>query len=470
MESKVTSYLITGPANKGLHLRSTRKTQKVEAPSIIRNPSHRVGRAFCCYVPGSLKRAGMKTMNVVKFLEESIDDTTQDFRKARRLVASTLLGALMDRIKMNKWESALKVFKLLREQEWYEPETGTYTLLIKMLGNCKKPDLAYSLFNLMLKEKCKPSVQVYTALLTAFTRNNLLDRASQILTEMKGVRDCQPDIRTYSELIRAYSVKGNFKKVSLLLSEMKIVGLTPNTVTCNILLDAYGKVGMFDAMEGLFTEIFEGDEYSYNHWTQNVILSSYARAGNIQRMEYWFSKLQRLGFRPNIITFNILLTAYGRECLFEKIESMLDFMHAYQYRGTTATYNTVIDAYGKAGHIKEVARIYREMRAQGLNEDKHTLCSLIHAFGKQGQWMKVEKVLRQMRNLDIEPDAAIYNAALDAYRRSNRKVEMYGVLMEMEDRRIQGDEYTKSILSKIVSYRLDGRMQNQVSARAGTCS
>ncbi|KAI5068703.1 hypothetical protein GOP47_0017048 [Adiantum capillus-veneris] len=460
MEYKIASYLVTGRDNKGFLLRSTRTAQKFAVPAITRTPSHRAGRAFCCYVPAFMKRAGMKTMNVVQFVEESTDNEPPDFRKARRLVASALLGALMDRIKMNKWESALKVFKLLREQEWYEPDTGTYTLLIKMLGKCEKPDLAYSLYVLMQKEKCKPSVQVYTALLTAFARNNLLDRASQILEEMKRVDGCQPDVWTYSELIKAYSGKCDFEKVAFLLSEMKCAGLIPNTVTCNILLDAYGKVGMFDAMEGLFTQIFEGDEYSYNYWTQNVILSSYARVGNVERMEYWFSKLHRLGFRPNVITFNILLTAYGRERLFEKIESVLDFMHAYHYRGTTATYNTVIDAYGKAGNIKQAAHIYQEMRALGVSEDKHTFCSLINAYGKQGCWMKVEKVLRQMRNLNIEPDTAIYNAALDAYWRSDRKVEMHGVLMEMEDRGIKGDEYTKSILSKLFNGRLDGNIPN----------
>lgn len=444
--------IVTGPANKGFYHQSIKKLQKF-VPSKTRTPSHRVGKAFCCHMSAPLKKAGMKTMNIVQFVEESSVDEPPDFRKARRLVAKTLIGALMDRIKKNKWEAALKVFKLLREQEWYEPETATYTSLIQMLGKCAKPDLAYSLFGIMLKEKCKPSVQVYTALLTAFTRSDLLERASQTLEEMKRTPGCEPDVKTYSELIRAYSSKCYFKRVSLLLSEMKSAGLTPNTVTCNILLDAYGRAGMFDAMEGLFIEIFEGDDYSYNYWTQNVVLTSYARVGNIERMEYWFSKLQRLGFRPNVITFNILLTAYGRECLFEKIEAVLDFMHVYHYRGSTSTYNIVIDAYGKAGNIKRVAEIYQEMRAQGVSEDKRTFCSLIDTYGKQGLWLKVEKVLRQMRNVDIEPDAAIYNAALDAYRRSDRKVEMHRVLMEMEDRGIAGDKYTKVILSKVVNNR-----------------
>ncbi|KAH6556494.1 hypothetical protein KP509_1Z174800 [Ceratopteris richardii] len=436
--------------NQALHLQPTTEWRRNTAARTVPRNTGRIARF---HVFATLKKAGMKTMHVVQFVEESTEADTPDFRKARRLVATTLLGALMDRIRENNWESALKVFNLLREQEWYEPETGTYTRLIRMLGKCGKPELALSVFNTMWKEKCRPSVQVYTALLMAFTRSNLVDQAFRILEEMKRVPGCQPDICTYSELIRACSRNMDFQRVSLLLEEMKNVGLTPNTVTCNIILDAYGRARMFEAMEGLFTEIFEGDEHSYNYWTQNVILNSYARVGDIERMEYWFSKLQRLGFRPNVITFNILLTAYGREFQFAKMDSVLNFMSTYHYQGTTATYNTVIDAYGKAGLIKEAMQVHREMRWQGVKEDKHTFCSLIDAFGKKGQWERVEKVLRQMRNSNIEPDAAVYNAALDAYSRCDRKVEMQRVLAEMEDRKIACDDYTKIILSKVVRER-----------------
>lgn len=389
----------------------------------------------------------MKTLDVVRLVETSADDDPPNLRKATRLVATTLLDALADRIQHRKWQEALKVFKLLREQEWYEPDAGTHIKLINMLGKCKQPEMAFSVFRTMLDEKCGPSVQAYTALLSAYTRSNLLDKAFIIMEEMRKVPNCHPDVYTYSEMIRACSKALDFDRVYMLLSEMRSVGLTPNTVTYNIIVDAFGKAGMFEAMEDVFMEMVEGEGCSPDIWTQNAILRSHALVGNIERMEYWYAKMQSFGYQPNIITFNTLLTAYGKESLFEKMESVLDFIHNYHYRGTTVTYNTVIDAYGKAGCIKQVKEVYREMLTQGVREDARTFCSLIDAFGKQGLWMKVEKILRQMRNSNVEPDTAVYNAALDAYRRADKKVEMHRLLMEMEDRGIQADRYTKAILS-----------------------
>lgn len=74
-----------------------------------KGPQHRVCRVMCYVVPGSLKRSGMKTLDVVHFVETVGDDESPNLRKARRLVASTLLGALLDRIQHDNWEAALKV-------------------------------------------------------------------------------------------------------------------------------------------------------------------------------------------------------------------------------------------------------------------------------------------------------------------------------------------------------------------------
>lgn len=397
--------------------------------------------------PAPLNRAKRKTLDIVQLVERTQQISAPTIRKSSRLVADTLLQALDDRIAKHKWQAAVKVFQLLREQEWYEPDVGTYIKLLSMLGKCKQPHLACRVFRTMLKEKCRPSVESYTALLTAFTRSNLLDTAFGILEEMKKVPDCQPDVFTYTELIKACSEALLFGHVDMLLLEMRRVGLRPNTVTYNILVDSYGKAGRFREMEDVFMEMKESDEIQPDIWTQNAILRNFSRAGNITAMEQWYMKLQSFGYGNDIITFNTLLNAYGKECYYEKLEHVRDFMHKYYYRGDTVTYNTIIDAYGRAGLIKEMKDAYREMRAMGVKENSHTFCSLIDAFGKKGVWTKVEKILRQMRNSNVEPDTAIFNAALDAYRRANRKVEMQKVLLEMEERGFEADKYTLAILS-----------------------
>jgi pentatricopeptide repeat protein len=110
-----------------------------------------------------------------------------------------------------------------------------------MLGKCKQPEKALELFEAMVDEGCVLDCESYTALLSAYSRSGLLDRAFSLLEEMKSTPGCRPDVQTYSILIKSCLQVFAFDKVHSLLSDMADNGIKPNTVTYNTLIDAYGK-------------------------------------------------------------------------------------------------------------------------------------------------------------------------------------------------------------------------------------
>lgn len=146
----------------------------------------------------------------------------------------------------------LQIFELLREQLWYRPNPAVYIKLIVMLGKCKQPEKAHELFQAMIDEGCDVTCESYTALLSAYSRSGLFDRAFSILEQMKkSPPNCQPDVNTYSILIKSCLQVFEFDKVELLLSDMKSQGIKPNTVTYNTLIDAYGQAKMYVAIPSL---------------------------------------------------------------------------------------------------------------------------------------------------------------------------------------------------------------------------
>lgn len=110
-----------------------------------------------------------------------------------------------------------------------------------MLGKCKQPKKAYELFQAMSDEGCGINSESYTALLSAYSRSGVFDKAFYLLEEMKNTPDCLPDIHTYTILIKSCLHAFAFDKVQVLLSDMATQGIKPNTVTYNVLIDAYGK-------------------------------------------------------------------------------------------------------------------------------------------------------------------------------------------------------------------------------------
>lgn len=139
----------------------------------------------------------------------------------------------------------------MREQIWYKPNVGVYIKLIVMLGKCKQPEKAHELFQVMIDEGCEVNHQAYTALVSAYGRSCLFDKAFSLLEEMKNTPNCYPDVNTYSILIKSCLQVLAFEKVQALLSDMRMQGIRPNTVTYNTLIDSYGKAKMYISLQFL---------------------------------------------------------------------------------------------------------------------------------------------------------------------------------------------------------------------------
>lgn len=135
------------------------------------------------------------------------------------------------------------MFELLREQLWYRPNAGIYIKLIVMLGKCKQPEKAHELFQAMVDEGCIINHESYTALVSAYSRSGLFDKAFCLLDKMKITDGCEPDVQTYSILIKSCLQVFAFDKVHILLADMESRAIKPNTITYNTLIDAYGKAG-----------------------------------------------------------------------------------------------------------------------------------------------------------------------------------------------------------------------------------
>lgn len=93
----------------------------------------------------------------------------------------------------------------------------------------------------MIDEGCVVDREAYTALMSAYSRSGLFDKAFSILNQMKKMPDNRPDVFTYSILIKSCLQLYDFGTVKSILSEMEMQGIRPNTVTYNTLIDAYGK-------------------------------------------------------------------------------------------------------------------------------------------------------------------------------------------------------------------------------------
>ncbi|KAK9075979.1 hypothetical protein SSX86_004309 [Deinandra increscens subsp. villosa] len=404
------------------------------------------------------KIASQKAISVI-LRREATKAVIEKKKGSKRLFPGTVLEALHERITALRWESALKVFELLREQLWYRPSSAIYVKLIVMLGKCKQPEKANSLFQAMIDEGCIVNQESYTALLSAYSRSGLFRKAFSILDEMRNTPNCHPDVYTYSILIKSCLHFHEFDKVQSLLSEMVSQGIKPNTVTYNTLIDAYGKAKRFVEMESTLVEMLRQRESKPDVWTMNSTLRAFGGSGQIETMEKCYEKFLCAGIQPNIKTFNILLDSYGKSGNYKKMSAVMEYMQKYHFSWTLVTYNIVIDAFGRAGDLNQMEFLFRLMQSESIKPNCVTLCSLVRGYAQAGKAEKIGGLMRYIESSDVTVDTVFFNCLVDAYGMMGCLAEMKAVLPMMESKGCQPDKITYRTMIK--AYNMNG-MSNHV--------
>ncbi|XP_043724450.1 pentatricopeptide repeat-containing protein At3g06430, chloroplastic [Telopea speciosissima] len=367
---------------------------------------------------------------------------------------NTVTEALAERIQKKQWEGALQVFEMLKEQPFYQPKEGTYMKLLVLLSKSGQPHRACQLFETMVEEGCEPTPELYTALLAAYCRSNLIDEAFSVLNQMKTLPRCQPDVYTYSILIKACIDALRFELVDSLYGEMDDRLITPNTVTQNIVLSGYGKAGKYDQMEKVLHGMLESSTSKPDVWTMNTILSLFGNKGQIEMMEKWYEKFRTYGIEPETRTFNILIGAYGKKRMYDKMSSVMEYMRKLSFPWTTSTYNNVIEVFADVGDAKNMEYTFDQMRAEGMKADTKTFSCLISGYANAGLFHKVLSCVRLAGKLEIPENTSFYNAVISACAKAEDLMEMERVFKRMKDKNCPPNSSTYSIM--VEAYRKEG--------------
>ncbi|KAM5568554.1 pentatricopeptide repeat-containing protein [Rosa sericea] len=369
-----------------------------------------------------------------------------------------------------QWLRALEVFEMLKEQPFYQPKEGTYMRLLLLLGRSGQPQRAQGIFDEMVEEGCQPTAELYTALLTAYCRSNLIHEAFSVLNQMKTFPQCQPDVFTYSTLIKACIDNLQFELVESLYEEMAARSITPNTVTQNVVLSGYGKAGMYDQMERVLSGMLEGESCKPDVWTMNVILTIFGNKGQIEMMERWYQKFRDFGIEPETRTFNILINAYGKKKLYDKMSTVMEYMRKLHFPWTTATYNNVIEAFADVGDAKNMEYTFDQMRAEDMKADTKTFCCLIRGYANAGLFHKVISSVQLAGKFEIPENTTFYNAVISACAKADDLMEMERVFNRMKEKQVSPDSSTYAVM--VEAYRKEGMndkiyyLEQEISADA----
>ncbi|XP_050370055.1 protein THYLAKOID ASSEMBLY 8-like, chloroplastic [Argentina anserina] len=151
------------------------------------------------------KLIGKEALYVISGLKRFKDDEERlgKFIKSHvlRLLKLDMIAVLSELERQEEVDLAIKVFKVIRKQDWYKPDVYLYKDLIISLAKSKKMDDVMLLWDSMKKEELFPDSQTYTEVIRGFLSSGSPADAMNIYEDMKQSPDL-PDQLPFRILLK----------------------------------------------------------------------------------------------------------------------------------------------------------------------------------------------------------------------------------------------------------------------------
>ncbi|KAJ6838360.1 pentatricopeptide repeat-containing protein-like [Iris pallida] len=278
--------------------------------------------------------------------------------------------------------SCMGALKLGKELHGYVLKHGfvercyVTSALVDMYAKCGRLDLGHQIFAQM---SIKDSV-AWNSMIANLAQNGQLDEAIDLFRQM-GVEGVRYDNVTISAALSACANLPSLHHGKEIHGFMMRCDLRSDLFAESALIDMYAKCGHLSLARTVFDSMDEKSEVSWNS-----IIAAYGTHGLVGDAICLFEQMEKVGFRPDHVTFLALISACAH-----------------------------------AGKVEEGYRIFCCMNEKyGIVARMEHYSCMVDLFARAG---KLSEALNFITNMPFKPDAGIWGALLGACR-VHRNVEL----------------------------------------------
>lgn len=257
----------------------------------------------------------------------------------------------------------------------------TYNTIISALCNAGRFDQAFRLFDRMKRSGIRPDKFTYTSLIKACANG---DDTQELLYDMRegGVKG---DVRTYNAVIKTLCDERKLTEATKMVSEMENRGISPDSMTYGLLMNAMLRADKATACLTLFESACANEKtapLTENVYLYTTAITAASRLGNYERALELVTRMSAKGVKPNLQT----LTAVVGACLmadkpdlavkiFEKIDNpdgyaMLQGLKAYCSNGEYSQALSIVQEQPRRSRVfsgKQMMLAYKTILVSSLS-------------------------------------------------------------------------------------------------------
>ncbi|CAK7342944.1 unnamed protein product [Dovyalis caffra] len=317
---------------------------------------------------------------------ETVERMVQSMREGRRDLCKILR------------EANLEDFNEDEENEILNSSQNGVNVFDKLLPNLvevsnSEPPLLQKMF--------APDSRIYTTLMKGYMKQGRVTDTVRMLEAMRhqDASKGQPDHVTYTTVVSALAKVGSMDRARQVLSEMRRIGVPANRITYNILLKGYCDQLQIDKAKELLKEMaddvnIEPDVVSYNTLIDGCILVDDS-AGALA----FFNEMRAKGIMPTKISYTTLMKAFALSGQPKLANKVFDEMFKDpRVKADLIAWNMLVEGYCRLGLVEAAKKVIQRMKENGFHPDVSTYGSLANGISlarKPGEALLLWKEVKE---------------------------------------------------------------------------
>ncbi|KAM7522843.1 hypothetical protein LguiA_012745 [Lonicera macranthoides] len=317
------------------------------------------------------------------------------------LLSNDLIDKVLKRFRFSHQNplQALEFFRLTGNRRGFYHSSVSLDTMLYLLGRSRKFELVWDVLVEIRKKD--------QSLITARTVMVVLGRIAKVCSvrytvdSFKKFRKLVPEfgVDCYNGLLRTLCQEKSMTDARNVYHTLKH-GFKPNLQTFNILLSGWKSAeeaeGFFDEMKGMGVR---PDVVSYN-----CLIDVYCKNREIDKAYKVFDKMREEDISPDVISYTSLIGGLGLVGQPDKAHDLLKEMKEYGCYPDVAAYNAVIRNFCIAKRLGEAYKLMDEMVGKGLEPNATTYNVVFRTFFWSNDLVSSWSLYQRMRRSGCLPN------------------------------------------------------------------
>ncbi|ONK74160.1 uncharacterized protein A4U43_C03F3380 [Asparagus officinalis] len=295
---------------------------------------------------------------------------------------SELRQIAKDLNRSKRYKHALEISEWMKSHQEYQLSDSDYAMRIDLITKVFGVNAAEEFFE-GLPSTAK-SCDVYTALLHAYARGKLVEKAENLFERIKE-SNFSPNALTYNEMMTLYMSVGQLEKVPLVIEELKRKEVAPDLFTYNLWISASAASLDVKGVRKILDEMSHSSNIHEGWKTYIKLADIYVTAGHLMSSDNSLVGAEKKISQREWITYDFLIILYSGLGNKEGINEIWKSLKMISQKMTGRNYACILSSYLVLGQLKEAGQVIDEWTQSKVLEFDLSACNrLLDAIVKAG--------------------------------------------------------------------------------------